>query len=81
MKPELCTTPANRKPEADAATVVNDLTAKSEAVRKSIGDLAYTTADSLEPVKSTIAQRLVDDGRGPFEDAASARPPVQERHM
>lgn len=53
--------------KTDSTTVVNDLTAKSEAVRKSIGDLAVATADSLEPVKSTIAQRLSD-----FDQAISA---------
>jgi hypothetical protein len=46
--------------EADSASIIRDLTAKSDAVRRSIGDLSYTTADSLEPVKSTIARRLDD---------------------
>ncbi len=44
--------------QAVSTTMVNDLAAKSEAVRKSIEALATATADSLEPVKSTIAQRL-----------------------
>lgn len=56
LKPKL----VKKLSKADSTTVLNDLTAKSEAVRKSIADLATASADSLEPVKSTIAQRLAD---------------------
>ncbi len=43
--------------------MVNDLAAKSAAVRQSINALRDATADSLEAVKSTIAQRLTDYDR------------------
>jgi len=46
--------------QSGSAAIVNDLTAKSEAVRKSIDALGSATADTLEPVKNTIAQRLKD---------------------
>lgn len=54
LKPKL----VKKLSTSESTNVVNDLTAKSEAVRRSIADLAFATADSLEPVKSTIAQRL-----------------------
>lgn len=60
LKPKL----VKKLSKADSTTAVNDLTARSEAVRKSIADLGTATADSLEPVKSTVAQRLTD-----FENA------------
>ena len=56
LKPNL----VRKLSKADSTTIVNDLTARAEAVRKSIGDLASASADSLEPVKSTVAQRLTD---------------------
>lgn len=56
LKPKL----VRKLSKADSTTVVNDLVAKSDAVRRSIRDLDSATADSLEPVKSTIAQRLID---------------------
>jgi len=56
IKPKL----VRKLSESDSASIVRDLTTKSDAVRRSIGDLSYTTADSLEPVKSTMARRLED---------------------
>jgi hypothetical protein len=56
LKPKL----ERKLSKAGSATIVNNLTAKSQAVRQSIDALATATADSLEPVKSTIAQRLTD---------------------
>lgn len=53
--------------ETDSTTIVRGLTAKSDAVRRSLGDLSYTTVDSLEPVKSTLAQRLEDLDRAIHE--------------
>jgi hypothetical protein len=46
--------------QAGSTTIVNGLSERSDAVRKSIDSLQNTTADSIEPVKSTIAQRLTD---------------------
>ena len=59
IKPKL----VKRLSKADYTTVVKDLTEKSDAVRTSIGDLASATADSLEPIKSTVTQRLADFGQ------------------
>ncbi|HRI70116.1 MAG TPA: hypothetical protein PK156_38060 [Polyangium sp.] len=59
LKPKL----VRKFSEAGAATMVKDLTARSTAVRQSIDALANATADSLEPVKSTIAQCLTDYDR------------------
>ncbi len=56
LKPKL----ERKLSKAGSATIVNDLAAKSQAVRQSIDALATATADSLEPVKSTIAQRIAD---------------------
>ena len=56
VKPKL----VKKLSKTDATNIVNELTAKSDAVRSSIGDLTVATADSLEPVKSTIKQRLED---------------------
>lgn len=56
LKPKL----VKKLSKKDSTTLVDDLTARSEAVRKSIADLASATADSLEPIKSTVAQRLID---------------------
>ncbi len=56
LKPQL----VRKLSKTDSNAVVAALTSKSEAVRKSIGDLASASSDSLEPIKSTIAQRLID---------------------
>lgn len=64
LKPKL----VRRLSKTDYTTVVKDLTEKSDSVRTSIGDLASATADSLEPIKSTVTQRLADFGQA-IEDA------------
>jgi len=56
LKPKL----VRKFSEAGSAMMVKDLAAKSAAVRQSIDALATATADSLEPLKGTIAQRLTD---------------------
>ena len=52
----------------DSTAIVADLTDKSNAVRRSIVDLDTATADSLEPVKSSIVRRL-DEFQRALEDA------------
>ena len=56
LKPKL----VRKFSQAGSATLVNDLTARSEAARKSIDALGTATADTLEPVKNTVSQRLND---------------------
>ena len=56
VKPKL----VKKLSKAESEKVIKDLTAKADAVRKSIADLDTATADSLEPVKATIKQRLTD---------------------
>jgi len=54
IKPKL----VRKLSQAGSTTIVNDLTAKSLAVRTSIDSLSTATADSLDAVKSTIKARL-----------------------
>ncbi len=64
LKPKL----VKKLSKADYTAVVAELTDKSDAVRRSIVDLDAATADSLEPVKSTITRRLGEFQRA-LEDA------------
>ncbi len=64
LKPKL----VKKLSRIEYATVVTELTERSDAVRKSIADLAAATASSIEPVKSTIARQLGDFERA-LDDA------------
>lgn len=64
LKPKL----VRKLSRVEYATVLTELTEKSDAVRKSIADLDAATANSIEPVKSTIARRL-DDFERALDDA------------